>query len=252
MDSARYKELEICNLRHAAWEIPILTCKGGQMLTVIMTLPFHSQLREFSDIEQQILHLASVSIGFRLLLLPPSTSYRDSSQIFGACRDCTNPSKCKEARTFIITQSQLPLLQLYNCFLLFSAKVRKDSLATHEHPHVPRLYPYGCSNLKLTSYSCTQLYCLGKDLHCHGRKSIMWDIINCPLSTLCCTGISINHLKFLNSRLRYFCRNGEHLWFSEDAFAAQVCIIFAPACALSRGQPLPFLPPAITQFSASL
>lgn len=59
--------------------------------------------------EQQILHLASISTDFRLLLLPPSTSSRNSSQIFGACRDCTKPSKCKEARTFIITESQLPL-----------------------------------------------------------------------------------------------------------------------------------------------
>lgn len=71
------------------------------------------------------LQLASVFMDFRLLLLSPSTSYRDSSQIFGACRDCTKPSKYKEARTFIITESQLPLSQLYNPYLLFSAKVRK-------------------------------------------------------------------------------------------------------------------------------
>lgn len=178
------------------------------------------------------LQLASVFMDFRLLLLSPSTSYRDSSQIFGACRDCTKPSKWgPDLHHHRVSTTSVSAVQ--SLFTLF-CEGAKDSLATHVH-HAPRLYPYGCFNLKLTSYSSTQLYCVGKDLRCHGRKCIIWDIINCPLSTSCYTGISINHLKFLNSRLRCFCRNGEHLWFSEDALAAQICTIFAPASALSRG-----------------
>lgn len=197
MDSARYKELEICNLRHAAWEIPVLPCKGGQMLTVIMTLQF---LPNSGSFQKQNKKFAACKCfhGFQIIVV--TTLY----QLQGLKPNLWSMPRLYQ--TFQVQRgpdlhhhrvSTTSVLAVQSLFTLFCEGV-KDSLATHVHPHVPRLYPYGCFNPTLTSYSSTQLYCVSKDLHCHGRKCIIWDIMNCPLSTSCFTGISINHLKFLN------------------------------------------------------